>query len=69
MSAGAERPWWYNPAWDDPAPDTPLPPEALRCHAQRDGGCVWPHCPQNRDGEPGATGRSCPLVDMSRFTW
>src|SRR4051794_41304592 len=32
-----------------------------RCHSQRDGDCVDPRCPQNRDGEPRATGRHCPL--------
>lgn len=32
-----------------------------RCQADRDGECTWCGCPQLRDGEPGATGRSCPL--------
>lgn len=32
------------------------------CHAARDGDCDWANCPQNRDGEPGKTGRSCPLI-------
>lgn len=31
------------------------------CHAGRDGDCNWPHCPQNRDNEPFATGRHCPI--------
>lgn len=32
------------------------------CHATRDDGdCDWADCPQNRDGEPGKTGRHCPL--------
>jgi hypothetical protein len=31
------------------------------CHAQRDGDCIWAHCPQVRDGEPGFTGRHCPI--------
>jgi len=31
------------------------------CHAQRDGDCIWQHCPQNRDNEPLASGRHCPL--------
>ena len=31
------------------------------CHAHRDGECHWEQCPQLRDGEPAATGRSCPL--------
>ena len=31
------------------------------CHAARsDGECNWTHCPQLRDNEPHATGRSCP---------
>lgn len=32
-----------------------------RCHADRDGDCVWSGCPQLRDGEPQKTGRHCPL--------
>jgi len=36
-------------------------PEPLGCHAGRDGDCVWERCPQNRDDEPGSTGRHCPL--------
>lgn len=31
------------------------------CHAGKDGECNWKNCPQNRDGEPGKTGRHCPL--------
>lgn len=31
------------------------------CHAQRDGDCNHSECPQNRDGEPGKTGRHCPI--------
>jgi hypothetical protein len=31
------------------------------CHAGKDGDCIWKDCPQNRDGEPNATGRHCPL--------
>lgn len=31
------------------------------CRAQRDGDCTWAGCPQARDGEPGRTGRHCPL--------
>lgn len=30
------------------------------CRAGQDGDCNWSGCPQNRDGEPTATGRSCP---------
>lgn len=32
-----------------------------RCHSDRDGDCTWGGCPQLRDGEPAASGRSCPL--------
>lgn len=31
------------------------------CHAGKDGDCIWPECPQLKDGEPAATGRTCPL--------
>lgn len=31
------------------------------CKADRDGECSHKDCPQLRDGEPGKTGRSCPL--------
>lgn len=31
------------------------------CQADRDGDCVWDRCPQERDGEPRASGRHCPL--------
>lgn len=37
-----------------------------RCHAARsDGECSWSECPQLRDGEPGKTGRHCPLDTWS----
>lgn len=32
------------------------------CRADRDGDCSWDECPQLRDGEPEASGRSCPFV-------
>jgi hypothetical protein len=35
------------------------------CHAQRDGDCHWPKCPQLRDGEPHKSGRHCPLDILS----
>ncbi len=31
------------------------------CHAQKDGNCIWGHCPQLRDREPEKTGRHCPI--------
>lgn len=31
------------------------------CHADMDGECSWPGCPQLRDGEPMKSGRHCPL--------
>jgi hypothetical protein len=34
---------------------------ATACHAGGDGDCNWKECPQERDGEPGKTGRHCPL--------
>lgn len=34
---------------------------AGRCHADSDGHCTWEGCPQRRDNEPKATGRSCPM--------
>lgn len=37
------------------------PPE--HCDADRDGDCNHPGCPQRRDNEPRATGRSCPIPD------
>jgi hypothetical protein len=39
----------------------PLPYRPESCHAGRDGDCNWAPCPQERDGEPAATGRHCPL--------
>lgn len=59
--------WWLcsMPRHRLPA-DPPATPPA-RCHAQQDGDCDWPECPQERDGEPQATGRHCPLdVPCSR---
>jgi len=37
------------------------------CHSQRDGDCIWLHCPQNRDNEPQKTGRSCPLIQVDYY--
>lgn len=31
------------------------------CHSGQDGDCSWDGCPQERDGEPAASGRPCPL--------
>lgn len=31
------------------------------CRAGRDGECIWPLCPQLREGEPAKSGRHCPL--------
>jgi hypothetical protein len=38
-------------------------PEYLHrtCHCDVDGDCTWELCPQNIDGEPGKSDRSCPL--------
>ncbi len=40
-------------------------PQLRRCAASRDGECGDSRCPQLRDGEPGRTGRHCPL-DINR---
>lgn len=32
-----------------------------RCHADRDGDCAHPNCPQLRDGEPVKSDRACPI--------
>jgi hypothetical protein len=37
-----------------------------RCAAGRDGDCSHERCPQNRDGEPLATGRHCPIDRSER---
>lgn len=34
-----------------------------KCASQRDGDCYHKLCPQLRDNEPQATGRSCPIYD------
>lgn len=53
--------------WHKKFKPTPLPTvrssgsTVIRCHADRDGDCIHMECPQNRDGEPHATGRHCPL--------
>lgn len=36
------------------------------CHADSDGDCNYPDCPQIKDGEPQKTGRHCPLDNKSR---
>lgn len=33
------------------------------CHAALDGDCTDNGCPQLKDNEPNASGRSCPLPD------
>jgi hypothetical protein len=35
------------------------------CQAGEDGDCVASDCPQLQDGEPNATGRSCPRPHWS----
>lgn len=35
--------------------------ELKRCAAAKDGDCIHPLCPQERDNEPHTTGRHCPL--------
>ena len=41
--------------------DAPSQSTEARCHAGQDGDCIWSECPQNRDGEPQKSGRSCPI--------
>ena len=36
------------------------------CHSTPDGDCDWKLCPQLRDGEPGGSGRQCPLLPIDR---
>lgn len=38
-----------------------------RCHAAADGDCIWPGCPQLRDGEPERSGRHCPYDNRCRY--
>lgn len=38
----------------------------FRCASNSDGDCYHFQCPQHRDGEPGSTGRSCPLPKRTR---
>lgn len=38
----------------------------VRCAAGRDGDCYHPDCPQVREGEPGKSGRSCPLWEPAK---
>jgi hypothetical protein len=40
-------------------------PPLMRCAASRDGECSHAQCPQQRDGEPRATGRHCPLDNQT----
>lgn len=41
--------------------ERPIDSSNLRCHAGKDGDCIWDKCPQNTDNEPEKTGRHCPL--------
>ncbi len=41
--------------------EEPVSEPRPRCHAGRDGDCIWEHCPQLRDKEPESTHRHCPL--------
>jgi hypothetical protein len=43
--------------------------EWLGCHASKDGDCSWEHCPQIQDGEPGRSGRHCPLDTEGLVEW
>lgn len=50
---GSTKPMWFS---NDGKPE-----EEWVCQGSRDGDCVWPKCPQIRDGEPKRSGRHCPL--------
>lgn len=50
---------------DVPAPVAVVKP-LTRCASDQDGDCTHAQCPQLRDGEPKATGRSCPLYNWDR---
>ena len=53
-----KKPWVYV------APASALKDVTLiRCASNRDGECHHKQCPQLRDNEPQASGRSCPLPD------
>lgn len=45
------------------------PATSRRCLAGSDGDCNWPQCPQERDNEPHATGRDCPLDNRTGEEW
>lgn len=47
--------------YEESRPLRVMPPDHPHCQAGRDGDCYWKHCPQTRDGEPGKSGRHCPL--------
>lgn len=52
------------PSGDWGSVDLPPSPFTLtHCASDNDGDCVHAQCPQLRDGEPKATGRSCPLYN------
>lgn len=61
---GLKAPGWLpeKAGEDGVAPAEPKP-EPKYCQAAKDGDCDWPGCPQERDGEPGRSGRSCPMPD------
>lgn len=50
-------------AVDDPRIEVELAvaDPGMRCRAGSDGECFWKECPQEREGEPAASGRHCPL--------
>lgn len=45
----------------------PNRPPLVSCAADAEGRCDDPQCPQDRDGEPGATGRLCPLARLEEL--
>jgi len=39
------------------------------CHADKDGDCNFPGCPQIKDDEPEKSGRSCPWDKNEEEEW
>lgn len=58
MDSGIDKPTLCYRAMLAAAPEVG---SLLRCAAARDGECNHAQCPQLRDGEPGNSGRHCPI--------
>lgn len=60
----ANKAWWHKDRWSISECST-LSAAPTTCQAGSDGECDWCGCPQIRDGEPKASGRSCPIYDWN----